>query len=974
MVLHYVSIGLLGRPPLTGVEGTQWMEQDPSLQDLIAHAHDIRKYESVRSAARRAIMGRPASQIMDERADAQKLPSILSSFLREYVLAQRLPWLQWQFPDVSIDPYESSAFYDQEWIPALHNSPRVPCLQLHRLGSFMNDPVLKKRVNNYFRDRHSALCNASGSGKTRILYEGLCRHWGFYIVCRKKPADVGSIDLYSALQEATSEASGFCATLPADAHTRHLHLVSNQSLIRRAVFATLLARADVFAAFLEAIDSCCGQSVFELRDQTYYRKLWLLLQLDPEILVGAGLPSDIFHEYTMRNLDLDTLDLERAALLRMKEVFRSSQPFYIVLDEVQDAARQYRAAFDVRKSAHPLATKSAPRARPLLSEMISQLTDLIKTPQVYFVLSGTSLTADDVSVSLQEHSARLPSAIYVHRGRYQLEDIGGFDDASDVQAFTTVVLPPLFNRSFIGMMLHRRMFRWLRGRFRFIVSFIMHLMQVGLMYPHQVLDEYIECCTSYMPTDGVYHSLKARDEHFLESVSGIALAKLHEHPNARDKLFRDKVEPTSASINEPLVILALNKHFNSMPSGLYTAYHHFSSRIHIDGSKENGLENFLAMTLVQMVATEDGYPLNKMFRFARRKGGLQYPLEAADLRVKMIGIVREADGHLVVGPVVDDNAPRVREGLVSRRPTCNLGSEGSGFDDTLAWCQTTPTPIFFPDSLYGPDLAAIFLLSNSETVWLKLQSKYRASQSNPPFTAPLKDMKDALRSVTPSNYYKSDTKDPAIAANNARKNAKILKALDSLPWRTKTLAGKHSVLRAVVAFPCAAVIERATSEDPDKDDHPIAELNLDMAREATKHLPPTEVMAGAFLSRVLVPKNSSRYPLPPADDTVRYALAWQHRQMMEERSRRRNTALNAKKESAGDERKASARTSTYTYGPNLDWDLLPMADGDQPSVASGSQSSSDNQLPKTGQVRSAPESPKANKTYKRRRAGEAERD
>ncbi|KAL1671926.1 hypothetical protein EV122DRAFT_177856, partial [Schizophyllum commune] len=66
--------------------------------------------------------------------------------------------------------------------------------------------------------------------------------------------------------------------------------------------------------------------------------------------------------------------------------------------------------------------------------------------------------------------------------------------------------------------------------------------------------------------------------------------------------------------------------------------------------------------------------------------------------------------------------------------------------------------------------------------------------------------------------------------------------LDSLPWRTKTLAGKHSVLRAVVAFPCAAVIERATSEDPDKDDHPIAELNLDMAREATKHLPPTEVM------------------------------------------------------------------------------------------------------------------------------------
>jgi len=47
--------------------------------------------------------------------------------------------------------------------------------------------------------RPKFLCNTSGSGKTRLLLEGLSRHWNYYFTARTKPDGVGFKDLESIL-------------------------------------------------------------------------------------------------------------------------------------------------------------------------------------------------------------------------------------------------------------------------------------------------------------------------------------------------------------------------------------------------------------------------------------------------------------------------------------------------------------------------------------------------------------------------------------------------------------------------------------------------------------------------------------------------------------------------------------------------------------------------------------------------------
>ncbi|KAK6991673.1 hypothetical protein R3P38DRAFT_2803704 [Favolaschia claudopus] len=64
----------------------------------------------------------------------------------------------------------------------------IPSLLFQDLGQFSENAVLAHRVDNIFsKGKHTFLVNTSGSGKTRLTFEGLCQHWGFYLV--------GAIDL-----------------------------------------------------------------------------------------------------------------------------------------------------------------------------------------------------------------------------------------------------------------------------------------------------------------------------------------------------------------------------------------------------------------------------------------------------------------------------------------------------------------------------------------------------------------------------------------------------------------------------------------------------------------------------------------------------------------------------------------------------------------------------------------------------------
>ncbi|KAG6812952.1 hypothetical protein H0H92_015272, partial [Tricholoma furcatifolium] len=56
-----------------------------------------------------------------------------------------------------------------------------PEMLLYDLGSFKEDPMLNERVEKLFQTgKNTFLVNASATGKTRLLYEGLTRYWGIY--------------------------------------------------------------------------------------------------------------------------------------------------------------------------------------------------------------------------------------------------------------------------------------------------------------------------------------------------------------------------------------------------------------------------------------------------------------------------------------------------------------------------------------------------------------------------------------------------------------------------------------------------------------------------------------------------------------------------------------------------------------------------------------------------------------------------
>lgn len=118
--------------------------------------------------------------------------------LSEYVLrAHPLPI--WKPSDSST---ANTAHFDSLAIPKIGG---IPSLLLHDLDKQISNEQ-KKRIDQVFNIAvvimlvyllmlwsanliilHSFICNTSGSGKTRLTFEGLARIWGVYFSARTKP-------------------------------------------------------------------------------------------------------------------------------------------------------------------------------------------------------------------------------------------------------------------------------------------------------------------------------------------------------------------------------------------------------------------------------------------------------------------------------------------------------------------------------------------------------------------------------------------------------------------------------------------------------------------------------------------------------------------------------------------------------------------------------------------------------------------
>ncbi|KAJ7458032.1 hypothetical protein B0H11DRAFT_1738165 [Mycena galericulata] len=770
----------------------------------------------------------------------------------------------WLPPDDDPD----TSWYKAQGFPG---SGDKPDLLLHNLGSFEQNPGLRKRVHKIFpRDprAHTFLVNTSGSGKTRLMLEGLCLRWGFYFASVVDSNGLGSSDIYNAIVSIVPNSPGFLKELPSRQAggelTAHMLALSQNRVIAGKRFAEiLLARIIILQLFIEVVQACTNV--------TEPKKLWLLIQLFPMKLGFAG--GDFFVGLTniLFNSPMDwTQEQGLQRFETINEFFSppgTTVPFFIVLDEAQYAARSHFSAF--RSDADLSAS------RPILREIVrAWVMDLFNTLRFWLVISGTGIDRD-VIIKVLASGVSKPDA---HR-LCVLNNVGAFTNYAEHFAFMERYIPPRIFGTPSGKALTERMSYWLHGRYRFTTAFLSELICQRFRSPHRLFNAFVETFAGITPTEGQQWVTQEHAEDpswpgpgdlqlnsfdfeklakYPEMVSKIAkivnVALIREglttDVTVTEKRFveygiarhaESTTKNNSIVIDEPLVLAA----FAASSSGIAnssTSYlaaiaqsspSYYSNQISSNTTHSNGLEDYLAFTLP--VLFEKKPRLNQVFDF--------------------YGSIPSWSAHEaeLVSVYSGWPTPDISPVLPNARPSFSYGFDaGPDHATTVKWLQHRKAGTFIlicqnRDGM-GPDL--IFVLrvldgsSPAPLLWVALQAKYGEGSS------PLKvaTLRHAIRSVTPSRFWINKNGDQHAPVANPQLVTKTLRVLKDLPHRMTPTAGTYSLLRVVAACPVSAAMGRVAGlksrgDYQDVGKHPLASLNMRFLATVTHHLPPTGKLA-----------------------------------------------------------------------------------------------------------------------------------
>ncbi|KAJ8095814.1 hypothetical protein PM082_022921 [Marasmius tenuissimus] len=404
-------------------------------------------------------------------------------------------------------------FVRQQNFPALKGFASTPSLLLHDLEEGARDKTRSIRRSNYFKARHNSLIyNASGSGKTRSMLEGLANDWGFYFLCRLEGpltsgvTRLGSRDLPQAIFTEVEKHEALTTDLRQyDNTTMARRLEVNQTIAREAFLRVLLARLLIFREFLETVPSeLTGE------DEAVYIRRWLELQLHPWLVSSSS--GDIFLDLTQKlkgihpSIDDLAKDVHSMASLVLPKVSRDPDggDFFLVLDEAQDAASCLPFAFS--------SSSGGLEPRPVLREIVfgwalalQGLTNLeavshrlgeahSRSLPFTFVAAGTGISDQDLTEAVS--SSTMKGAPF---RRYT--NVGGFDTEVDHLTYISRYVPSELLATHDGKVLLRRLRYWMHGRFRFTAEYLTLLISHCYLNPHQLLNRYIARFTGFYPLD-----------------------------------------------------------------------------------------------------------------------------------------------------------------------------------------------------------------------------------------------------------------------------------------------------------------------------------------------------------------------------------------------------------------------------------------------------------------------------------------
>ncbi|KAI5894151.1 uncharacterized protein SCHCODRAFT_02540355 [Schizophyllum commune H4-8] len=332
----------------------------------------------------------------------------------------------------------------------------LPMLVLHDIGRMINEDVLRQRLSKIFDSEHDTFfVNTSGSGKTRLLYEGLAHNWGLYLTAKVDSSYLGSTSVdYVTARSLLLQPDGL-TVIPHPTAPNYT-----------AVF--------VMREFLRLVDEHDLQHVHKAR--------WLQCQLQ-SVTLGRE-HSDPFRAITAVLIKASSEYIEHALEQVLGDIRRrlGNAHLFVALDESQALGNDDGP--DKSKYGLPRADAPAYLRRLILAWR--------GRPGVSLIVTGTELPKEIWDVEPLE----------MEYGKYRwCSATGAFDSKDSNRCYLLRYLPSAFVRTRSGQKLIRRLGFWLRGRHRLTASYIAVYIRFGTKQPHQSLNDYVHNGTGYLPHD-----------------------------------------------------------------------------------------------------------------------------------------------------------------------------------------------------------------------------------------------------------------------------------------------------------------------------------------------------------------------------------------------------------------------------------------------------------------------------------------
>ncbi|KAM6492769.1 hypothetical protein JOM56_012493 [Amanita muscaria] len=666
-------------------------------------------------------------------------------------------------------------FYHNLAIPSINDKPN---LLLHKLGEETNP---NKDILFQYGTHHRILCNTSGAGKTALVFNGLCSHWGFYFAAAQDTNMIGAQDLELAI-EMMSESPQWIRDAFKNSSSDAIQKANNvnETIAFQFVYKVLLTRWTLFRAF---VDVAKELNAGNLPDNI--KRDWLLFQILPVVLIGDLHPFLAFMNYCLVGMSVTELRNSLAHFSPgdiLGPAFDSqSDHFFYMLDEAQVAGTRYMGAFADTNGADP---------RPVLRPII-RAWKMVPFQSVRFVVSGTGF-------SLSLFKTVLTSGVGKYKGSWSVvRQTGDFINRDPQKTYITRYLPPSFLSSPSGTVLVSRMYEWLRGRHRFTATFIEQLLagawtSKGPSSPQKLLNAYVRVFTNFTLIDC--------DGALLGIEPDVDSPELEGFPWYKLKRDDGLVQELSTSL------------YTYITRGKYPRWYtnkqdlvEYGVARFVGQEEEFIVEEPMALVGILRYFEEEGVMIDGDIR-ARMQAAQGPAFEEAVLlsctRLFQVGTCL-SDVFLFHGHVPDWACQKGQ--IMSRK-----GQELVVSDISPVWCV--------PGTLMGPDLMAWLRLDDGKLILLLIQAKcYLAGNKDtlvPTVTG------KAIRSLSPRNFYST------LRSTQAKnKTVSMLEAINTVG---ECFTGaRYNMMRVVVVYPVGG-FDPARSEEIAsalrEDNHPFAIL------------------------------------------------------------------------------------------------------------------------------------------------------